>query len=232
MQALVFIPTYNERENIESLISEILNLNLDIGILVVDDNSTDGTGEILDKISKIQPYLSVIHRFGKRGRGLAGIAGFKYAIKQNVDCIIEMDADFSHDPEYIPLFLREIRDCDVVIGSRRVRAGKVIGPNRCREILSLLAQYFCRFILGISILDATSGFRCFKRYVLESIGLERLKSTGLSIVEEINLCLEEKGFKIKEVPIVFKPRRGGSSKLKPIKVLGAFYALLKIKFAR
>ena len=127
MQALVVIPTYNERENIKNLINQILNLNSDISILVVDDDSPDGTGKIVDEISKQESRLSILHRVDKKGRGAAGIAGFKYAIKQNAEYIIEMDADFSHSPEYIPLFLKEIKDCDVVVGSRMIKGGRIVG---------------------------------------------------------------------------------------------------------
>ena len=232
MHALVFIPTYNEQENIENLINQILCLHLDISILVVDDNSSDGTGKIVDRISKTQPRLTVIHRFNQRGRGWAGIAGFKYAIKQNVDYIIEMDADFSHHPKYIPLFLEEIKDCDVVIGSRQVRGGKVIGRGLQRRCLTFLAQCFCRFVLGINILDVTSGFRCFRKCVLEGIDLGKLKSTGPSIVEEINFHLLGQGFKVKEVPIEFQLRCQGSSKLSLMKVLDAFFTLLRVRLAR
>lgn len=229
-KALVFIPTYNEKDNIGDLVSQILNLNLGIDILVVDDDSPDGTGGILDEISKIHPNLSVIHRFESRGRGLAGIAGFKYAIKQDVDYIIELDADHSHDPNYIPLFLKEIENCDVVIGSRKIRNAGIIGSSLQRRCLTFFAWYFCRFILGINISDATSGFRCFKRSVLESIDLNSLKSTGPSIVEEINLRIQKKGFKVKEIPIIAKPRQGGSSKLNLIKTIDTLYTLLKVRF--
>ena len=232
MHALVFIPTYNEQENIENLISEILGLNLDISILVVDDNSSDGTGKILEKISKALPRLSVIHRFDRQGRGLAGIAGFKYAVKQNADYIIEMDADFSHHPKYIPLFLEEIEDCDVVIGSRMVKGGAVLDRSYLRNILSHLGQYFIRFILNLNIRDSTSGFRCFRRSCLESIDWDKLISRGPSIIEETNFYLRKGGFKIKEVPIVFKERQKGCSKLNLFKICDVFYRLIKLRLAK
>lgn len=223
------IPTYNEKENIENLIDEILRLNLDLDILVIDDNSDDGTVEVLDKITKSNSRVFAIHRQGERGRGLSGIEGFKWALAQGADYIVEMDADFSHDPRYIPIFLREIRDCDVVIGSRRIKDGKTLGRIWMRNYLSQLAQLFCRFILGINIMDATSGFRCFKRHALEEINLDRLLSKGPSIVEEINFYLQKRKFKIKEIPIVFMSRRKGSSKLSPLKIYDTFWTLMKVK---
>ena len=231
MQALVFIPTYNERENIENLINQILNLNLDIGILVVDDNSPDGTGGILEQICKTQPRLSVIHRFDKRSRGLASIAGFKYAIKQNVDYIIEMDADFSHDPKYIPLFLKEIKDCDVIIGSRLVQGGGTIGRSYFRNTLSLLGRCCVRFILNLNISDSTSGFRCFRRSCLGSVNLDELISQGPSVIEEIIFYMKKKGFRMKEVPIIFRDRRGGQSKFNLWEAFGVFFTLIKIRLS-
>ena len=231
MQALVFIPTYNERENIQNLINQILNLNYNISILVVDDNSPDGTGRIVDEISKTQPRLSVIHRFDKRGRGLAGIAGLKYALRQNVDYIIEMDADFSHDPMYIPLFLNEIKDCDVIIGSRLVKGGGIIGRSCFRDAFSRLSQHLIKLILNLDISDSTSGFRCFRRSCLEDIDWDKLVSVGPSIVEEIIFHMKKKGFRIKEVPIKFKERRGGQSKLSFLKVIDVLFTLIRIRLS-
>lgn len=231
MKTLVIIPTYNERDNIEELIHEILSLNLDIHILVVDDDSYDGTAESLRRVADCCSNVSVIHRYNRRGRGLAGIEGFKWALAQMVDYIIEMDGDFSHDPQYIPIFLREIKDCDVVIGSRRIKDGRVLGRPWLRNYLGLLAQLFCRIMLGINILDATSGFRCFRKYVLQELDLDNLLSKGPSIVEEINYHLKKRGFKIKEVPIVFRQRRRGSSKLNLLKILDAFYTIIRVRLA-
>lgn len=229
MQALVIIPTYNERENIEELINRLLNLNPDIDVLVVDDNSPDGTGWLLDNIIKDQPRLSVIHRFDRRGRGLAGVAGFKHAISRKADYVIEMDADFSHDPEYIPLFLDEIKDCDVVVGSRMVKGGRIVGRGFLRNALSLLGQYFIGLILGLDIRDSTSGFRCFRRRCLESIDWDKIISRGPSIIEEVAYRIKRKGFRFKEVPIVFKNRRQGRSKLNLSQALGVFFTLIKVR---
>jgi dolichol-phosphate mannosyltransferase len=231
MKALVFIPTYNEKDNIKNLIQEILKLNLDLHILVVDDESVDGTAEILDKIVRSDPKVSVIHRKGERGRGLAGREGFKYALKQDIDYLIEMDADFSHHPRYIPQFLQAITDCDVVIGSRWIKGGSVCGRPWQRDYFSGLAQFFCRFILGLDIRDGTSGYRCFKKDVLEKIDLDNFLSKGPSIVEEVNYHLQKKGFKVKEIPIIFYQRRQGSSKLNIAKLLETFYTLIMVRLS-
>ncbi|MFH1577562.1 MAG: polyprenol monophosphomannose synthase [Candidatus Omnitrophota bacterium] len=230
MQTLVIIPTYNERENIKSLISQILGLNLDIDILVVDDSSCDGTAEILDEISSKETRVSIIHRSGKRGRGLGGIDGMRWALKRSFDYIIEMDGDFSHQPKYIPVFLDEIRDCDVIIGSRRVCNGGAVGINLQRRFLSCFGQYLSRLVLGLDILDATSGFRCFRQRALKGIDLGKLKSQGPAIIEETNFYFQKNGFKIKEVPIIYTPRQGGVSKLNLIKAFNVFWTLLKIRF--
>ena len=231
MKALVFIPTYNEKDNIKNLIQEILKLNLDLHILVVDDESGDGTVEILDKIVRSDPRVSVIHRKGERGRGLAGREGFKYALKQDIDYLIEMDADFSHHPRYIPQFLQAITDCDVVIGSRWIKGGSVCGRPWQRDYFSGLAQFFCRFILGLDIRDGTSGYRCFKKDVLEKIDLDNFLSKGPSIVEEVNYHVQKKGFKVKEIPIIFYQRRQCSSKLNIAKLLETFYTLIMVRLS-
>jgi len=231
MKTLILIPTYNERENIENLISEIVKLNQDFYFLVADDSSTDGTAEILDRIAQANPRALVMHRCGKRGRGISAREGFKRALQEKPDYIIEMDADFSHDPKYIPVFLEEIRNCDVVIGSRFVKGGKVLGSKSLRNYLSWWAQFFSSLILGLKIADATSGFRCFKRYVLESLDWDELISRGPAIVEEMDYYIQKKGFKIKEIPIIFCPRIAGRSKLNFIKLLDVFCTLIRVRLS-
>ena len=208
----IVIPTYNETDNIELLISRILEIKNDATLIIVDDNSPDGTGEIADKLSKTYSQIHVIRRNGPRGRGLAGIEGFKYALNLDVPYIMEMDADFSHDPKYIPDLLKEIKGCDVAIGSRYIKAGN---DKRCfrRRIVSKLAGIYIRKVLKTEISDPTSGYRCFKRNVLERIDFESLISEGPSIVEEILYhCIKNK-FKIVEIPINFEDRRHGRSNL-------------------
>jgi dolichol-phosphate mannosyltransferase len=231
MKTVIFLPTYNEKENIADLISEILKLGSDFSILVVDDSSDDGTAEILDKISQGNPKVIIVHRAGKRGRGISGREGFKRCLLENPDFIIEMDADFSHDPQAIPEFLREIQDCDVVVGSRFVKGSRVSGRPWFRDYLSTFAQFLSRVILGLKIKDATSGFRCFKRYVLESMDFDSFHAHGPAVVEELNYHIQKKWFKVKEIPILFRQRRLGRSKLNFSKLIAVFYTLIRVRLA-
>lgn len=214
MKTLVVIPTYNERENIEPLIREILALKIEgLEILVVDDNSEDKTGEIVEELSKSLKGVKIIHRCGKRGRGLAGIDGFKYGINRGYDYIMEMDGDFSHSPKYIPDFLMAIVDCDLVIGSRYVKAGGEYKRLFIRKVISRLANFFLKIILAFKVLDCSSGFRLFKREALCDVDVEHLSSKGPWILTEILYKCHQKRHRIKEIPIVFKERERGASKL-------------------
>ncbi|MFH2012921.1 MAG: polyprenol monophosphomannose synthase [Pseudomonadota bacterium] len=213
MKIMAMIPTYNEAGNIERLIQEILAISDDISVIVVDDDSPDGTGKILDRMREINPRVHVIHRIGIRGRGTAGIEGFQYAIREGADYIIEMDGDFSHKPLYIPLMLKEMDNCDVVIGSRLLEGGKEFGRHIIRTWVTQLANIYIRIILNLKIKDCTSGFRVFRREVLEVVDLNSMISTGPSIVQEVLFKASKKGFKIKEIPIVFEERMSGESTL-------------------
>jgi dolichol-phosphate mannosyltransferase len=219
MKTFVIIPTYNEKENIEKLINEILELKVVDKIVVVDDNSPDGTGKIVEKISKRNPSVVLLSRHKRYGRGSAGIDGFKYALENGADYVIEMDADFSHHPKYIPQFLEKIKEYDVVLGSRFVPHGRDVGRGLFRHLLSHLAGIYVRKILKLKIRDVSSGYRCFRREVLEKIDLDNMVSTGPSIVLEIlyKVCL--KGFKLYELPIVFEERKSGKSKLDYVTLL-------------
>lgn len=230
-KTVVTIPTYNERENIEKLINGIFEHAPHVDVLIVDDNSPDGTGLMADKIAEKDKRVSVLHRFSARGRGLAGIAGFKEAIKRkDVLCVIEMDGDFSHDPKYIPLFLKEIEDYDVVIGSRNVDGGKDC-RGAGRIVFSSAVNLFIRRYLGLKVKDCTSGYRCFKKDVLTSLDLDTVSSAGPSIVEEILYRCKLKKYRIKEIPIIFEKRYAGRSKLNIIKLIGVFAVILRIKKA-
>lgn len=213
MRAIVMIPTYNEKSNIGDLIEEILNLKCDLQIVVVDDDSSDGTGKIVEELSCGCSKVKIIHRKGERGRGLAGIEGFKYAVQQDVDCILEMDGDFSHHPKYIPHFLEAIEDADVVIGSRHVGGGGDAERGVIRRLVSNLANWYLRSVLGLGHRDCTSGFRCFRKEVLESIDLDTLSSEGPSIVIEVLYRCKVRNYRILEIPIMFHKRRHGRSKL-------------------
>ena len=212
-RALVFLPTYNEAEKIRGLIERILEVHPEGGVLVVDDLSPDGTGRIVDEMASVDPRIRVLHRQGPRGRGYAGIAGLKLAGESTeFSHVIEMDADGSHDPKYIPILLTACEEADVVLGSRYVPGGGVEGWGWFRVLNSAVANRAARFILGLPYRDATSGYRCFKREVLASLPWDRMISNNPSIVEEILAHLHRRGIRIVELPIVFTDRTVGRSK--------------------
>lgn len=214
MSLAIVISTYNEKENISDLTTEILQLNIDVEIIVVDDDSPDGTYKIAQELALINPHIHLIHRKENRGRGLAGIVGFKYAINlENIDYIVEMDADFSHQPKYILDFLKIIPEYDVVIGSRFINSGRDSERNILRRIVSKFARMYIQAITGIKIADPTSGFRCFKKSALQGIDLDTLTSQGPTIIIELLYYCHLKKYKIKEIPITFAERKKGVSKL-------------------
>ncbi len=201
-------------ENIEELIKAVLGIGAGIEMLIVDDNSPDGTGEIVDEISRGEPRVHVIHRGSKMGLGSAYITGFKWALT-NTDAkyIFEMDADFSHDPVAIPEFLECIKKHDLVIGSRYLNGITVVNWPLQRLILSCGANIYTRIITGMPLKDSTGGFKCFRREVLEQLPLDTIKSDGYSFQIEVNFICWKKGFRIKEIPIIFVDRRVGISKM-------------------
>jgi dolichol-phosphate mannosyltransferase len=213
MKALVIIPTYNEKDNIKKIVLETLKQDEIIEILVVDDGSPDGTGAIVDLMMKENPKIHLLERKNKMGLGSAYVAGFKFAIKNEFDFIIEMDADFSHNPKEIPNMLREIKDNDLIIGSRYIIGINVINWSLKRLLLSYFASIYVRIITGMDIKDPTGGFKCFKREVLESIDLDKILSDGYSFQVEMNFRTWCKNYKIKEIPIVFTDRQNGTSKM-------------------
>ncbi len=213
MKPLIIIPTYNELENIRRLLPELMALDPDIRVLVVDDNSPDGTGKLADELAAGNERISVLHRPGKLGLGSAYVAGFRYAVRQDVDCVFEMDADFSHDPAMIPRFLEEIASCDVVIGSRYVSGINVVNWPMSRLLLSYFANIYTRLVTGMTIRDATSGYKCFRREVLENIALDDVRSDGYAFQIEMNFRCWRKGYRLREIPIIFVDRRSGTSKL-------------------
>lgn len=229
LKTFVVIPTYNERDNIEKLLHEILAQSADIDALVVDDNSPDGTGEIIDKISAENPRVHVLHRAGKLGLGSAYREGFNVALQKGADYIIEMDADFSHDPSMIPIFLEKIEEFDVVIGSRYLNGVSVVNWPIRRLILSYCASVYTRIVTGLRISDCTGGFKCFRRNVLESINLGKIKSDGYSFQIEMNYRCVEKGFRVGEIPIIFIDRHAGMSKMSKKIVREAVIMVWKLK---
>lgn len=212
-RALIIFPTYNEKDNIEKIVHAVLPLDPRINVLIVDDNSPDGTGDIADKLAASEEKVNVLHRKGKEGLGKAYIAGFKWAIENKYDFIFEMDADFSHGPEYIKDFLKEIQRNDLVIGSRYISGVNVINWPMSRLLLSYFANVYTRIITGLPVRDATGGFKCFRREVLEAINLDKVKSSGYSFQIEMSMRAWKKGYKIKEIPIIFVDRIAGSSKM-------------------
>jgi len=229
MKAMAMIPTYNEALNIEPLIREILAQGKDIGAVVVDDNSPDGTSAIVERLRREDSRVHLLLRQKERGRGTAGIAGFQYAVRQGVDYVIEMDADFSHTPSYIPHFLREMGDCDLLLGSRLVPGGGERGRHFLRKWITRAANTYIRLILSLPIRDCTSGYRIFRREVLEAIGLDKIMSQGPSVVEEVLYKAYKRGFRIKEVPYILEERKGGQSTFNRRIMWDALKMMIKIR---
>ena len=212
-RALVVIPTYNERVNLSLIVPQILQQDPRIDVLVVDDNSPDGTGRLADELAAADSRVHVLHRPAKAGLGKAYIAGFRWALERDYEFIIEMDADFSHDPKYLTDLLRAIEGADLVIGSRYRTGVNVINWPISRLLLSLGANQYARWVTGLPLSDSTGGFKCFRRKVLASIDLERVRSNGYSFQIEMSFRAWKKGFRLKEVPIVFTDRVEGQSKM-------------------
>ncbi len=227
---MVMIPTYNERENIKNLINDILSLDNDISVVVVDDNSPDGTSQLVESSFSSNFRVDLICRKNDKGRGTAGIVGFQHALKKGADYIIEMDSDYSHHPKYIPTFLKEIQNSDIVIGSRNIEGGKELGRSILREFITWFANLYIRIIMRINVKDCTSGYRCFRRKALESIGLEKMVSKGPSIVEEILYACHLKKFRIKEIPIVFEDRTRGDSTKNLFQYIDTAWKTLQFRF--
>ena len=212
---LIIIPTYNESDNIEKLLDLISRTDPAAHVLIVDDNSPDRTYEIVERLMQTSypGRLFLLKRAGKLGLGTAYIAGFKWALARDYDYIFEMDADFSHDPKYLPAFLAAIEKHDLVLGSRYVPGGGVKNWGLLRKIISRGGSLYARTILGLSLRDLTGGFKCFRRQVLESIDLDAVKPNGYSFQIEMTYRARCKGFRICETPIVFEDRTAGKSKM-------------------
>ncbi|MHB8598785.1 MAG: polyprenol monophosphomannose synthase [Ktedonobacteraceae bacterium] len=230
MKALIIIPTYNELENLRPLIQEIFSYVPQTDILIVDDNSPDGTGKLADELSAENPRIHVMHRAGKLGLGTAYIAGFKYAIEQKYDAAFEMDADFSHDPKYLPNFLEAIEDADLVIGSRYVKGGGTPNWSLLRRFISGGGNIYARFLLGLPIQDCTAGYRLYRRKVLETIDLDTIQSQGYAFQIELVYRVRKHNFKIVETPIIFLDRRVGKSKMSQKIFLEGFIFVFRTRF--
>jgi len=229
MKTLIVIPTYNEKENIEKLVFRIFNLRGNYNILFVDDNSPDGTGAIINKLAEKDKRVHIIHREKKMGIGKAYVDGFKYALKKDFEYIIQMDADFSHDPKYIPSFLEKIKEYDLVIGSRYCKGINVKNWSLFRRFLSIFASKYVKFFTRMPFHDTLGGFRCYRREVLECIDLDTIFSDGNVFLMEMLFIAYKKGYKITEIPIVYVYRESGHSKMSRKVIFEAFY---KVPFIR
>lgn len=230
MKALVIIPTYNESDNIKKAIQLVFRSAKNVDVLVVDDNSPDKTANVVKAMMKKDKRVNLIERKAKEGLGTAYIAGFKFALKRNYDRILEMDADLSHDPSEIPNFLKASEEADVVIGSRYLNGVNVVHWPLRRLILSYGANIYSRVITGLPLHDTTSGFKCFRREVLEAVDLDAVHSGGYSFQIEMNFRAWCKGFRLKEIPIIFVDRTLGQSKMNLSIMVEAVKVVWKLKY--
>lgn len=230
MKALVIVPTYNEKENIPNIVPEILAQDQSLHVLVVDDNSPDGTGAIVDELCRThEGKVFVLHRAEKKGLGQAYLAGFRWALDRDFDLIFEMDADFSHDPKFLPDFLEAIKEADLVLGSRYICGVNVVNWPMSRLLLSYFANIYSRIVTGLKLKDGTGGFKCFRRTVLETIDLDAVRSNGYSFQIEMSFRASKKGFKIVEIPIVFVDRQEGASKMSKAIVREAIWMVWRLR---
>jgi dolichol-phosphate mannosyltransferase len=212
--ALVCIPTYNERENLEPIVRAVLAADPRVDILVVDDNSPDGTGQLADAIAAAEPRVRVLHREKKQGLGRAYLHAFRWALAEPYAYIVEMDADFSHDPRYLPTLLdTAMAGADLVLGSRYVKGGGTVNWGLGRKVISRGGSLYARSILGVRVRDLTGGFKCFNRRVLETLDLDAVQSSGYGFQIELTYRTLRQGFRVQEVPIIFEDRRVGHSKM-------------------
>jgi dolichol-phosphate mannosyltransferase len=229
-KSLVIIPTYNEKNNIERVLDALVGLNIEnLDILIIDDNSPDGTADIVKKYMAQNSIVTLIERPGKQGLGTAYIAGFLYALDKDYDLIFEMDADFSHDPKEIPNFIKAMEEADLVVGSRYLTGVNVINWPLMRLFISVMASKYTRIITGLPIRDCTSGFKCFHRRILENIPLNKISSSGYSFQIEMNFKAWKRGYKIKEIPIIFYDRTVDSSKMSKKIMMEAVFIVWKLK---
>ena len=232
-RALVLIPTYNEAINLPKIVPQVLSQDPRLEILVIDDNSPDGTGRIADEIAAGDQRVHVLHREAKQGLGKAYLAGFRWAIDRGYDFVFEMDADFSHDPVHLKEFLKAVVDADLVLGSRYLD-GRVTIVNwpMSRLLLSYFANVYARRVTGLRIWDLTGGFKCFRRRVLEAIDLSKVESNGYAFQIEMSVRAWRKGFRITEIPIVFVDRTEGQSKMNRAIVREAIWRVPRLRLMR
>ena len=229
---LIIIPTYNEGENLPRLLDAIFEVDETVHILVVDDNSPDGTGELADKRAESDARVNVIHRQGKLGLGTAYIAGFKWALERSYEFIFEMDADFSHQPKYIPEFLAAAENADLVLGCRYIKGGGTEDWGPLRQLISRGGNLYARSILWLPYKDLTGGFKCFRREVLENLDLDSVASVGYAFQIELTYRAHKQGHRIVQTPIIFPDRNVGESKMSGNIVREAMFNVLKLRFSR
>ena len=228
--AIVCIPTYNERDNLPNIVRAALDADARVDILVVDDSSPDGTGELADTLAKSEPRVHVLHRAKKEGLGRAYLNAFEWALAHDYQYILEMDADFSHHPRYLPTLLDEAeRGTDLVLGSRYVEGGGTVNWGLTRQAISQGGSLYARTVLGVGIRDLTGGFKCFRRSVLERLDFQSIHSTGYGFQIELTYKTLKAGFSVREIPIVFEDRRVGHSKMSRKIFLEAFTMVLKLR---
>lgn len=229
-KTLIAVPTYNEKENIPSLLERLMELPPEVHVIVVDDGSPDGTGDIVEAWSaRSEGRVHLMRRAGKMGLGSAYIAAFRWALERDYELVFEMDADFSHDPKYVPAMLDAAKDADLVIGSRYVAGVNVVNWPMQRLLLSWFGNLYARFVTGLPVHDCTGGFKCFRRAALEAIDFSRIASGGYSFQVEMNYKVWKKGFRLKEIPIVFVDRRLGASKMSGSIIGEALFLVLRLR---
>lgn len=229
VKTMVVVPTYNERENLPRLVRQMEELSLGIDILIVDDNSPDGTGRLADELAAIHPWIQVIHRPGKLGLGTAYVEGFVFALGKGFDVIGEMDADLSHNPSHLPAMLSALEDADLVLGSRYIPGGGVRNWGVMRKMISRGGSAYARTILGVGVRDLTGGYKLFRRELLEKLSLGKVRSNGYSFQIELTYRAIRQGFRVVEVPIVFEDRQVGKSKLSRHVVVEAMLLVPRLK---
>lgn len=225
------IPTYNEAENVRPLVEAILAHGAEWEALVVDDDSPDGTWKIVQEMARAEPRVHLLHRTTDRGRGLAGIAGFRKAVEIGADWVLEMDGDFSHDPRHIPEFVAASKSADLVIGSRLVSGGGERGRPYSRRQITRFASLFIRLMLGLSVKDPTSGYRLFSRRLLQAMPWDAMRARGPEVVQEVLVAARMRGFKMIEIPIMFEERRAGESTFNAKIMVRSFLAVLRLRLA-
>lgn len=232
MKSVIILPTYNEKENLADIVQAIFAVGIkDLHLIIVDDNSPDGTGQIADQLAQGNSNVQVVHRAKKEGLGIAYVAGFKKALADpDFQYIFEMDADFSHQPKYLPDFLDKIKTADLVLGSRNIPGGGVENWSWPRRFISGTANFVVKRMLGLPINDLTGGFKCYRRQVLEKLELDKVESSGYNFQIELTYKAYQLGYKIVEIPIIFVERRAGQSKFNMAIMIESFWKVIMLKF--